>query len=142
MKVRCPICNNFSDRSNSLFTCDLSKKTVTFKDGNKIELTPKEIEILHVLESHYPCFVSIKDIFKAVYGKLQAYNKPSIEVHVCHLRTKIKPYNFAIENGRSAGYKLVFEPPKQEVTLEQVLEILHSKADKAKRRSYLEKIVT
>ena len=79
-------------------------------DGEEIDLTPKEFEILKLLIKEPGTVFSPKDIYRAVWGENPLYGSDNIiAVHIRHLREKIEidpnePRYLTVVFGQ--GYKL------------------------------------
>lgn len=59
-------------------------------DGDPVNLTPTEFDILHLLMSKPNCVFSPKDIYKAVWKELPYGSENTVVVHIRHLREKIE----------------------------------------------------
>jgi len=88
-------------------TIDPAKRAVTV-DGDRVQLTYVEFEVLHTLASHPGRVYSRQALLEAVWGD-SAYREPrTIDVHIRHLREKIEPdprepaYIFTV---RGVGYR-------------------------------------
>jgi DNA-binding response OmpR family regulator len=86
---------------------DPAKRAVTV-DGDRVQLTYVEFEVLHTLASHPGRVYSRQALLEAVWGD-SAYREPrTIDVHIRHLREKIEPdprepaYIFTV---RGVGYR-------------------------------------
>jgi DNA-binding response OmpR family regulator len=86
---------------------DPAKRAVTV-DGERVQLTYVEFEVLHTLASHPGRVYSRQALLEAVWGD-SAYREPrTIDVHIRHLREKIEPdprepaYIFTV---RGVGYR-------------------------------------
>jgi DNA-binding response OmpR family regulator len=86
---------------------DPAKRAVTV-DGDRVQLTYVEFEVLHTLASHPGRVYSRQALLESVWGD-SAYREPrTIDVHIRHLREKIEPdprepaYIFTV---RGVGYR-------------------------------------
>jgi DNA-binding response OmpR family regulator len=86
---------------------DPAKRAVTV-DGDRVQLTYVEFEVLHTLASHPGRVYSRQALLEAVWGD-SAYREPrTIDVHIRHLREKIESdprepaYIFTV---RGVGYR-------------------------------------
>ncbi|MHB9004458.1 MAG: response regulator transcription factor, partial [Coriobacteriia bacterium] len=74
-------------------------------DGEIIELTAKEFDLLYYLVTNAGRVISRDEILKAVWGGQHATDSNVIEVFVCHLRNKIGDRdNTIIQTIRGVGY--------------------------------------
>ena len=78
------------------------------RDGQPVELTPREFEILLVLVQGQERTVSRKELLRRVWSMNFEPGTNFIQVHVSRLRTKLGPMQgFRIETVRGQGYRLV-----------------------------------
>lgn len=74
-------------------------------DGEPIDLTAKEFDLLYYLVTNAGRVISRDEILKAVWGGQHATDSNVIEVFVCHLRNKIGDRdNTIIQTIRGVGY--------------------------------------
>lgn len=64
------------------------ERTVIF-NGNRIELTPKEFDIIHLLASHPKKVYSSENIFQQVWGEDYYEGNNTVMVHIRTLRKKL-----------------------------------------------------
>ena len=88
---------------------DDAAKTVTV-DGEAVNLTPKEYDILRLLMQHPGQVFSPKEIYRAVWDELPLNADNAIAVHIRHIREKIEidpadPRYLQVVWGK--GYKMV-----------------------------------
>ncbi len=83
---------------------DLKKYSVTM-DGQPVELTPKEIELLFLLVANPEKTFSRSELSSRVWGRILADNR-TIAVHINHIKSKIGSYAKHITAVRGVGYKL------------------------------------
>lgn len=77
-------------------------------DGNRLELTPTEFEIIGFLMASLGTVVTKEDLSLHVLGRAWRPYDRSLDVHVSNLRQKIAgDRNIAIETVRGVGYKFV-----------------------------------
>lgn len=69
---------------------DLDKRYVTLS-GNRIELTPKEFDLLALLVQHPGKSFSRKELLRSVWGYTFAGYEHTVTAHVNRLRNKIEP---------------------------------------------------
>jgi DNA-binding response OmpR family regulator len=85
-------------------TLDLAKRT-TELDGNRIDLTYVEFELLRTLAAKPGRVFSRQGLLQALWGDY-AYREPrTIDVHVRHLREKLGDMEL-IQTVRGVGYRL------------------------------------
>ena len=81
-----------------------------WRDGNPVELTKKEFDLLYFLAAHPDQVMSREEIRHALWGKRQLYTwSRTIDVHIQHLRQKLEqdPKNPAlILTVPGVGYRL------------------------------------
>ena len=82
---------------------DPVKRTVTF-EGSDVTLSPREFAVLEALMAQPGAVVSREKLEDAVYGWGEEVGSNSIEVHLHHLRRKLKPE--LIRNIRGVGYRI------------------------------------
>jgi len=87
---------------------DLERHTVTVK-GEKIELTGTEFNILKLLMSRKGSVFSRDSILDSLWGEEKIVVDRTIDVHIKHLREKLKSAGDMIINVRGIGYKLEIE---------------------------------
>ena len=80
-----PTCYVYKDLS-----IDLDKRYVTLS-GNRIELTPKEFDLLVLLAQHPGKSYSRKELLSTVWGYTFAGYEHTVTAHVNRLRSKIEP---------------------------------------------------
>ena len=88
---------------------DDTAKTVTV-DGEAVNLTPKEYDILRLLMQHPGQVFSPKEIYRAVWDELPLNADNAIAVHIRHIREKIEidpadPRYLVVVWGK--GYKMM-----------------------------------
>lgn len=76
-------------------------------DGEEIDLTPKEFDILWILMSR-PGYVFSRDtLFQRIWGTDFAGESRTLDVHMGSLRQKLGPEKDRIQTVRGLGYKIV-----------------------------------
>jgi len=83
---------------------DPVKRVVTFR-GTPVELSAREFAVLEALMKEPGAVVSREKLEDAVYGWGEEVGSNSIEVHLHHLRRKLRPE--LIRNVRGVGYRVV-----------------------------------
>ena len=84
-------------------TIDPVKRLVTFR-GVQVDLSAREFAVLEALMKEPGAVVSREKLEDAVYGWGEEIESNSIEVHLHHLRRKLKPQ--LIRNVRGVGYRI------------------------------------
>lgn len=90
---------------------DPDKYIVTVR-GERIDLTPREFELLHYLLRHIDRVVSRDQLLDRVWGYEYAGDTRLVDVHISHLRDKIEEDPKSpryIKTVRGVGYKIVRE---------------------------------
>ncbi|MBA4601607.1 response regulator transcription factor [Thermoactinomyces mirandus] len=88
---------------------------VVLRDGEEIDLTPKEFELLLYMANHRGKVLSRDQLLNAVWNYDYVGDSRIVDVHVSHLRDKIEPDSrnpVYIKTVRGIGYK--FEGPKKQ----------------------------
>jgi two-component system response regulator QseB len=91
------------EMSYGALTVDPAKRLVTFR-GQRVELSAREFAVLEALMKEPGAVVSREKLEDAVYGWGEEVGSNSIEVHLHHLRRKLKPQ--LIRNVRGVGYRI------------------------------------
>ena len=89
--------------SYGALTIDPVKRLVLFR-GEQIDLSAREFAVLEALMKEPGAVVSREKLEDAVYGWGEEIESNSIEVHLHHLRRKLKPQ--LIRNVRGVGYRI------------------------------------
>jgi len=79
-----------SDITASDLKIDVSKRKVTL-EGNRIELTPKEFDLLHLLASHPGKTYNREQLLNILWGYQYNGYEHTVNSHINRLRTKIEP---------------------------------------------------
>jgi two-component system, OmpR family, response regulator len=87
-----------------VLTVDPVKRLVTFR-GAPVDLSAREFAVLQALMKEPGAVVSREKLEDAVYGWGEEVGSNTIEVHLHHLRRKLKPE--LIRNVRGVGYRIV-----------------------------------
>jgi two-component system, OmpR family, response regulator len=91
------------EMSCGALTLDPVKRLVTFR-GAPVELSAREFAVLEALMKEPGAVVSREKLEDAVYGWGEEVGSNSIEVHLHHLRRKLRPE--LIRNVRGVGYRI------------------------------------
>jgi len=78
--------------------------------GRRLELTPREFELLAFLASHPGRVFSREELLRKVWGYDYVGETRTVDVHVRRLRVKLGEKSRVIETVAGAGYKLVVSP--------------------------------
>jgi two-component system KDP operon response regulator KdpE len=70
-------------------TVDIARRRVTL-DGDEVQLTPTEFDILAYLARNADCVVTQRQILEQVWGPEWVDDAQTLRVHVSHLRKKIE----------------------------------------------------
>jgi DNA-binding response OmpR family regulator len=73
--------------------------------GKGLELTLTEYKILRALSTDQDVVVARREIQNQVFGEAQI-SKRSLDVHICALRKKLRPFGLDISSVRGVGYGL------------------------------------
>ncbi|MEJ8547271.1 winged helix-turn-helix domain-containing protein [Brevibacillus borstelensis] len=85
------------------------EKYEVFRGSEKVELTPKEFELLHYLASHHGRVLTRDQLLNAVWNYDFIGDSRIVDVHVSHLREKLEEDTKNpryIKTVRGLGYKL------------------------------------
>ncbi len=81
-------------------------------DGERLDMTPREIELLHYLASHAGRVLTREQILRDVWGYDYAGDARTVDTHVKRLRAKLSrgtgPRNWAITTVWGVGYKFEY----------------------------------
>lgn len=95
--------------SNGIISIDEKAHTV-FVNGNVVNLTIKEYELLLLLLTNMNVLFSREDLLKRIWGEDRAAETRTVDVHIGTLRTKLgKEGASSIQTVRGIGYRLVGE---------------------------------
>lgn len=84
---------------------DTSAHTVSV-DGEKIQLTYKEYEILKLFLSHPNTVFTREQLFSEVWGLNYVGETRTVDMHIRTLRQKLGKYSELIETVRNVGYRM------------------------------------
>lgn len=84
----------------------LKRKHIVFLDEEKLDLTPKEFAILHLLMKNYQQVFSRNQLLNHIWGYDYYGNTRTIDMHIKRLREKLKSYANIIKTVYGLGYKL------------------------------------
>ena len=103
---RCEDTNYYKETSASFkgITVDLKEYSVMI-DGQPVELSPKEIELLFLLVSRPEKTFSRSEISSRVWGRILSDNR-TIAVHINRIKSKLGGYAAYITSVRGVGYKI------------------------------------
>lgn len=83
---------------------DLTARRVTV-DGNHVNLTPKEFDLLTLLASHPDVVFSRKKLLDTVWGSELPEDTRTLDTHIKQVRHAIHPYSDRIVTLRGVGYR-------------------------------------
>jgi DNA-binding response OmpR family regulator len=87
-------------------TIDPGSRDVTLAD-RPLKLRTKEFDLLHTLAQHRGQVLSREQLLDLVWGYDFYGDTRTVDVHIAHLRNKLKVSDVEIETVRGVGYKLV-----------------------------------
>ena len=87
---------------------NIPARTVTV-DGNKIDLTPKEYELLFYLVKNKNIALSRDKLLSDIWGYDFFGDDRTIDTHIKNLRNNLGPYRDFIVTLRGVGYKFEYE---------------------------------
>ncbi len=87
---------------------NIAARTVTV-DGKRVELTPKEYELLFYLIEHRNIALSRDKLLSDIWGYDFFGDDRTIDTHIKNLRNNLGPYRDYIVTLRGVGYKFEFE---------------------------------
>ncbi|RME86347.1 MAG: DNA-binding response regulator [Caldilineae bacterium] len=85
---------------------DLPSREV-FVDGEAVSLRSKEFDLLRVLAEHAGMVLSREQLLDLVWGYEYYGGTRTVDVHIAHLRNKLRGSSVSIETVWGVGYKLV-----------------------------------
>lgn len=86
-------------------TVNLDEHTASI-DGERIQLTYKEFELLRLLLTHPGTAFTREQIFTEVWGESFVGESRTLDMHIRTLRQKLGTYGACIETVRNVGYRL------------------------------------
>ncbi len=87
-------------------TIDPASREVTLA-GRSVKLRTKEFDLLHTLGQHRGQVLSREQLLDLVWGYDFYGETRTVDVHIAHLRNKLRESEVEIETVRGVGYKLV-----------------------------------
>ena len=84
---------------------DLDCRTVT-ADGQRLQLTYKEFELLRLFLSHPGMAFTRDQLFQEIWGMDYCGETRTVDMHIRTLRQKLGPYGRRIETVRNVGYRM------------------------------------
>lgn len=88
---------------------NLDAHTLTV-DGQRVQLTYKEFELLRLFLSHPGTAFTREQLFAAVWGESYMGETRTLDMHIRTLRQKLGAYGRYIETLRNVGYRLEAKP--------------------------------
>ena len=83
---------------------DLDQRTVT-ADGERVQLTYKEFELLRLFLSHPGMAFSREQLFTQVWNMTYMDDSRTLDMHIRTLRQKLGDYGKQVETVRNVGYR-------------------------------------
>ena len=83
---------------------DLDQRTVT-ADGERVQLTYKEFELLRLFLSHPGMAFSREQLFTQVWNMTYMDDSRTLDMHIRTLRQKLRDYGKQVETVRNVGYR-------------------------------------
>ena len=83
---------------------DLDQRTVT-ADGQRVQLTYKEFELLRLFLSHPGMAFSREQLFTQVWNMAYMDDSRTLDMHIRTLRQKLGDYGKQVETVRNVGYR-------------------------------------
>lgn len=87
-------------------TIDPASREVTLA-GQSVKLRTKEFDLLHTLAEHRGQVLSREQLLDLVWGYDFYGETRTVDVHIAHLRRKLRDSEVEIETVRGVGYKLM-----------------------------------
>lgn len=85
------------------------RKLLQYKDGNTIELSPKEVKLARVLLESLNELVPREKALKKIWGSDTYFNGRSMDVYIVRLRKYLRPEpRLQIVNVHGTGFKLMY----------------------------------
>jgi len=84
---------------------------VVMIDGKRVEMTPREMDLLFYMIRNYNAALSRERIMREVWGYSFAVDDRTVDTHIKMLRHSLGPYRDMVVTIRAMGYK--FEAPEE-----------------------------
>lgn len=94
----------------------LPEQLLVLVDGNRVWLTPREMEVLQLLAEHVGQLLSRATIFEIVWQRPFDRGDRSVDVQIAHLRSKLRhvaPGWSCIHTHQGGGYRFDPQPKAQ-----------------------------
>ena len=82
------------------------RERTVWVDGEKVELTYKEFELLHLFMSNPGEVFSREQLYEKIWGKSNYCQTRTVDIHIQTLRKKLRPWGSLIECDRTIGYRI------------------------------------
>lgn len=106
------------------FKFDANARTLTHKNGEVENLTPKEMELLKAFASNPNQFISRDGLLEKIWGESNYYNSRSMDVYITKLRDKLTgDKDVKLMTVHWKGFKLVLPKSKSQTTISEQDEI-------------------
>ena len=77
------------------------------RDSQQLEITPRELSLIHLLRREKGRIVSRRTLLKEVWGmgRVEEIETRTVDMHIAKLRKKLDPDGELIQTVRGAGYR-------------------------------------
>ncbi|WP_432633181.1 response regulator transcription factor [Brachyspira sp.] len=96
------------------------RKRAVFVNNNQVALTQKEFDLLKLLVENAESIVSRETMFEEVWGKENAMETRTIDMHIKSIRQKLNLQKENIITVRGMGYKLTENKEIQEKEIQEI----------------------
>lgn len=103
MSNTCPCCGQSIADSTLRVSLEFN---VVIHGSTALDVTPKECEIIHVLQAAWPNTLPTERLVSRVWGRSSNVNEESMRNLVYNARRKLNTIDFTIRAVRNRGYRL------------------------------------
>ncbi|HCG57220.1 MULTISPECIES: winged helix-turn-helix transcriptional regulator [Brevibacterium] len=100
---------NFQNRAAERLRIDIPRREVRI-DGDLIDVTTKEFDLLATLVSHADSTLPREDLIAAVWSGGEVPDERTVDVHIRRLRRRLGEYSTVIRTMRGTGYRYDTHP--------------------------------
>lgn len=100
---------NFQNRTSERLRIDIPRREVRI-DGDLIDVTTKEFDLLATLVSHADSTLPREDLITAVWSGGEVPDERTVDVHIRRLRRRLGEYSSVIRTMRGSGYRYDTHP--------------------------------
>lgn len=100
---------NFQNRTAERLRIDIPRREVRI-DGDLIDVTSKEFDLLATLVSHADSTLPREDLITAVWSGGEVPDERTVDVHIRRLRRRLGQYSSVIRTMRGSGYRYDTHP--------------------------------